>query len=142
MGKGDDETKEETKSEGDYTEEESARSNSPLACSGAEARSQRAESEATDDDSEEVLDPREKFLIFTMGSRTYTPHQIGLVTISPAEISVSVISFCFSLSGLKRISPFTFCNRIEVGPSLAERVAIQRQERQALEQSLALGIPP
>lgn len=57
--------------------EESSRSDSPLNCSGAEARSQRADSEATDDDSEEVLDTREKFLIFTMGSRTYTPHQIG-----------------------------------------------------------------
>ncbi|KAI9565671.1 hypothetical protein GHT06_009463 [Daphnia sinensis] len=119
----DDETKEESKNDdddADDAEEDSTRSDSPLTCSGAEARSQRAESEATDDDSEEVLDPREKYLIFTMGSRTYTPHQIGL----------------------KRISPFTFCNRIDVGPSLAERVAIQRQERQALEESLALGIPP
>lgn len=57
---------------------DSVRSDSPLTCSGAEARSQRADSEATDDDSEEVLDTREKYLIFTMGSRTYTPHQIGL----------------------------------------------------------------
>uniref|UniRef100_A0A0P6G366 F-box/WD repeat-containing protein n=1 Tax=Daphnia magna TaxID=35525 RepID=A0A0P6G366_9CRUS len=120
MGNRDYETKEESKSDDDEVEKESTRSDSPLACSGAEASSQRAESEATDDDSEEVLDPREKFLIFTMGSRTYTPHQIGL----------------------KRISPFTFCNRIDIGPSLAERVAIQRQERQALEESLALGIPP
>ena len=67
-----------SKSEGG---EQSARSDSPLTSSGTGAWSQRAESEATDDDSEEVLDPREKFLIFTMGSRTYTPHQIGLVFI-------------------------------------------------------------
>ncbi|XP_046635564.1 F-box/WD repeat-containing protein 5-like isoform X1 [Daphnia pulicaria] len=109
-----------SKSEDNEAGEQSGRSDSPLTSSGTGARSQRAESEATDEDSEEVLDPREKFLIFTMGSRTYTPHQIGL----------------------KRITPFTFCNRIDVGPSLAERVAIQRQERQALEESLALGIPP
>lgn len=82
MGNRDYETKEESKSDDDEVEKESTRSDSPLACSGAEASSQRAESEATDDDSEEVLDPREKFLIFTMGSRTYTPHQIGLVVIS------------------------------------------------------------
>jgi hypothetical protein len=75
----DDEIVEDSKSEDDEAGEESARSDSPLNCSGAESRSQRAESEATDDDSEEVLDPREKFLIFTMGSRTYTPHQIGFL---------------------------------------------------------------
>lgn len=78
MADGDGEYAEEVKSEVDEAEE-SIRSDSPLTCSGAEARSQRAESEATDDDSEEVLDTREKFLIFTMGSRTYTPHQIGFV---------------------------------------------------------------
>ena len=72
-----DEKAEELKSEEGDEVVESIRSDSPLTCSGAEARSQRAESEATDDDSEEVLDTREKFLIFTMGSRTYTPHQIG-----------------------------------------------------------------
>ena len=44
-------------------------------------------------------------------------------------------------SGLKRIAPFTFCRRIDVGPSLAERVAIHRQAREALEQSQALGVP-
>lgn len=45
---------------------------------GAESQSRQSESEESDDDaSEEVLDSREKYLIFTMGSRTYTPHQIG-----------------------------------------------------------------
>ena len=54
------------------------KSESPSACSEGEDRSQQAESETSEeDDSEEVLDSREKFLIFTMGSRTYTPHQIG-----------------------------------------------------------------
>ena len=70
----DDEIVEDSKSESD---ENSAISDSPLVCSGSEPQSQRAESEATDDDSEEVLDTRDKYLIFTMGSRTYTPHQIG-----------------------------------------------------------------
>lgn len=129
-----------SKSEDNEAGEQSGRSDSPLTSSGTGARSQRAESEATDEDSEEVLDPREKFLIFTMGSRTYTPHQIGLfysVFLEPGTFNNYVF-----YSGLKRITPFTFCNRIDVGPSLAERVAIQRQERQALEESLALGIPP
>lgn len=69
---------EDSRSEEDETEE-SNRSHSPPNCLGAEARSPQGDSEATDDDSEEVLDTREKFLIFTMGSRTYTPHQIGKI---------------------------------------------------------------
>ena len=35
------------------------------------------DSTCSSDESEEVIDSREKFLIFTMGSLTYTPHQIG-----------------------------------------------------------------
>lgn len=94
--------------------------------SGADAKVDAVEGESSeeeddeDDNSEEVLDSREKFLIFTMGSRTYTPHQIGL----------------------KRILPFTFCRRIDVGPSLAERVAIRQRAEQALRESQALGLPP
>lgn len=57
----------------------SARADSPADGSEEEVCSGRAESETSEeDDSEEVLDLREKFLIFTMGSRTYTPHQIGI----------------------------------------------------------------
>lgn len=37
--------------------------------------------------------------------------------------------------------PFTFCRRIDVGPSIAERVAIRQQEQEALRQSQALGVP-
>lgn len=53
--------------------------------SGADAKVDAHEGESSeeddeeDDNSEEVLDSREKFLIFTMGSRTYTPHQIGML---------------------------------------------------------------
>lgn len=112
----DEETIEKTKNRA-----QSARSDgSPPVCSEEELCSGRAESETSeDDDSEEVLDSREKFLIFTMGSRTYTPHQIGL----------------------KRIAPFSFCKRIELGPSLAERVEIRRQTEEALRQAQALGVP-
>lgn len=41
--------------------------------------------DSLDDDSsiEKILDPREKFLIFTTGSLTYTPHQIGFKRIKP-----------------------------------------------------------
>ena len=69
---------------------------------------------ADSDDSEDVLDTREKYLVFTMGSSTYTPHQIGL----------------------KRVAPFTFCRRIDIGLSLAERVEIQRRR-----ESLAIEFP-
>ncbi|XP_015920687.2 F-box/WD repeat-containing protein 5 [Parasteatoda tepidariorum] len=53
-----------------------------------------------------ILDPREKFLIFTTGSLTYTPHQIGF----------------------KRIKPFKFAERITETPTLVQRIA-ERQER-------------
>ena len=42
--------------------------------------------------------------------------------------------------GFKRIVPFTFCRRIETGPNLKERVAIQKAAREAAEASLAAGI--
>ena len=37
--------------------------------------------------------------------------------------------------------PFTFCRRIETGPNLKERVAIQRAAREAVEASIAAGVP-
>ena len=54
-----------------------------------------------------------------MGTRTYTPHQIGF----------------------KKIVPFTFCRRIDVGPSLRERVAIRQQAQEALREAQAQGVP-
>lgn len=39
------------------------------------------------------------------------------------------------------MAPFTFCRRIDVGPSLAERVAIQRQARETVQQLHAMGVP-
>ncbi len=39
--------------------------------------------------SEDVLDAREKFLIFTMGSTTYTPHQIGISTLTDSNFQIS-----------------------------------------------------
>ncbi|XP_075212397.1 F-box and WD repeat domain containing 5 isoform X2 [Lycorma delicatula] len=50
----------------------------------------------------------EKFLIFTTGSKTYTPHQIGL----------------------KRIKRVTFPRILDPGPSLSERIAERRRKRE------------
>ncbi|CAG0892547.1 unnamed protein product [Cyprideis torosa] len=61
-------------------------------------------SEEDDDKGLQILDSREKYLIFTTGSKTYTPHQIGF----------------------KRIRPFAFVHHMDPGPSLSERVAIRR----------------
>jgi len=77
------------------------------------------DSGSSDDESQKVIDTRDKWLIFTMGTLTYTPHQIGL----------------------KRIKPFTFNRRIATGPNLRERVAIQRAAREAAEASIAAGDP-
>lgn len=59
------------------------------------------------DDSDDLADCPEKFLIFTQGSKTYTPHQVGF----------------------KRIKPVTFPRRLDPGPSLQERLAQRDRER-------------
>lgn len=69
-----------------------------------------AESSAAEDceDSDDLADNPEKFLIFTTGSKTYTPHQIGF----------------------KRIKPMNFPRRLDPGPSLRERLAQRERERE------------
>lgn len=62
---------------------------------------------------EETVDPDdlakqpEKFLIFTTGCRTYTPHQVGF----------------------KRIKKVSFPSRLDPGLSLGERIAVRNQAR-------------
>lgn len=55
-----------------------------------------------------ILDGREKLLIFTCSSETYTPHRIGF----------------------KRIKPMTFNGRIDPGPSVRERIEEYKRRRQ------------
>ncbi|CAG9862839.1 unnamed protein product [Phyllotreta striolata] len=50
----------------------------------------------------------DKYLIFTTGYKTYTPHQIGF----------------------KRIKPFTFPKRMDPGPSLKERLILFEQRKE------------
>lgn len=59
-------------------------------------------------DSDDPLDPREKLLIFTTGSLTYAPHQVGF----------------------KRIRPFRFADPDGEPPSLSQRLA-EFEERQS-----------
>lgn len=51
-----------------------------------------------------------KYLIFSTGSKTYTPHQIGI----------------------KRIRHVTFPKKLDPGPSLKERIAARKAEKQAI----------
>lgn len=60
----------------------------------------------TSDDDLENLCP--KYLIFSTGSKTYTPHQIGF----------------------KRVKQINFPKKLEPGPSLRERIATRDRERQ------------
>jgi F-box/WD-40 domain protein 5 len=72
-----------------------------------------------DEGSEEDMDQQpqnDKYLIFTTGFKTYTPHQIGF----------------------KRIQPFTFPKRIDPGPSLKERLILRERKREQLRS----GSPP
>ncbi|KAF0301442.1 F-box/WD repeat-containing protein 5 [Amphibalanus amphitrite] len=63
---------------------------------------------------------RVKYLIFTTGSKTYTPHQIGF----------------------KRLDGFRIQTRIAPGPSLRERVEFRRRAEQLHEELRAAGVPP
>uniref|UniRef100_A0A182J6A0 Uncharacterized protein n=1 Tax=Anopheles atroparvus TaxID=41427 RepID=A0A182J6A0_ANOAO len=58
-----------------------------------------------DDDLENICP---KYLIFSTGSRTYTPHQIGF----------------------KRITSVNFPRRLDPGPSLRERLALRERQRE------------
>ncbi|ENN77344.1 F-box/WD repeat-containing protein 5 isoform X2 [Dendroctonus ponderosae] len=52
----------------------------------------------------------DKYLIFTTGNKTYTPHQIGF----------------------KRIKPFVFPKKMDLGPTLKERLVLQEQRKEQL----------
>lgn len=58
----------------------------------------------------------DKYLIFTTGYKTYTPHQIGF----------------------KRIKPFRFPKTMDPGPSLKERLILYEQRKEQLRS----GSPP
>ncbi|KAK2587588.1 hypothetical protein KPH14_003716 [Odynerus spinipes] len=80
----------------------------------SESQQQNEESESAESSATEECDPDElskntdKFLIFTTGSKTYTPHQVGF----------------------KRIKLVTFPRRLDPGPSLRERIAQRERERE------------
>lgn len=58
-----------------------------------------------------IIDPREKWLIFTHGTKTYTPHMIGF----------------------KRIKPFKFKSLMSPGPSVHERHLELKRRRELQE---------
>ncbi|KAL7306531.1 hypothetical protein TKK_0001224 [Trichogramma kaykai] len=92
-------------------EKENADSDSDIESSPQdEEESEEEDSLSADecDDSDDLADCPEKFLIFTTGSKTYTPHQVGF----------------------KRIKPVTFPRRLDPGPSLQERLAQRHRERE------------
>ncbi|ODM90981.1 F-box/WD repeat-containing protein 5 [Orchesella cincta] len=61
-----------------------------------------------DESEDDFLDPRPKWLIFTCGSKTYTPHQLGF----------------------KKINPMTFNGKIDPGPTLKERIEEYKRRKQ------------
>lgn len=68
-----------------------------------------AESSVAADDYEECDDVRvDKYLIFTTGSKTFTPHQIGF----------------------KRMKPVSFPKRLDPGPSLKERLILRQRAKE------------
>ena len=87
---------------------------------------------------------RERNFLFLQWEVAHTRH-IRLVTVflllGNNHVQKKIGLRTYKRLGLKRIAPFTFCRRIEVGPSLAERVEIRRQTEEALRQAQALGVP-
>lgn len=75
--------------------------------------------ESTTEESEILEDNREKYLIFSTGSKTYTPHQVGF----------------------KRIKNVRFPKRLDPGPSLQERIA-ERDRKRELQNSGSLRQEP
>lgn len=74
-----------------------------------EEESESGESSITEEcDTDELTNNPEKLLIFTTGSKTYTPHKVGF----------------------KRIKLVTFPRRLDPGPSLRERIAQKKRERE------------
>lgn len=72
----------------------------PVTHSEEESDLDGCDSQEEDTSIEKILDPREKFLIFTTGSLTYTPHQIGFKRIKPfkyAYFSIILISIYLPL---------------------------------------------
>lgn len=65
------------------------------------------ESETSDTDDLETAPP--KYLIFSTGSKAYVPHQIGF----------------------KRVEKVIFPKKLDPGPSLKERIAMQRMRRES-----------
>lgn len=61
-----------------------------------------------DADEDELENSGDKYLIFSTGSKTYTPHQIGF----------------------KRIGKVNFPKKLDPGPSLKERIALRERQRE------------
>jgi F-box and WD-40 domain protein 5 len=73
----------------------------------SEASSELDDFDVTEDDiDDDLYEP--KYLIFSTGSRTYTPHQIGF----------------------KKVMRTSFPKRLEPGPSLQERLALHKRRRE------------
>lgn len=81
----------------------------------SESSSSEVDDMAVEDDRYEDLDDAcPKYLIFSTGSRTYTPHQIGI----------------------KRVGRVNFPKKLDPGPSIQERLA-RRDRRRQLEELIA-----
>jgi len=72
---------------------------------GSSSKCSSIEDESSEDD---FLDPRPKWLKFTCGSKTYTPHQLGF----------------------KKINPMSFNGKIDPGPTLKERIEEYKRRKQ------------
>lgn len=104
-----------TAEEQEHDQEQQPKDHEPTASSSTSSSSSSSTS-TSDDENVSVYDELElftpKYLIFSLGSKTYTPHQIGFKKIRDADVS--------------------FPKRMEMGLTLQERIA--RRKMEALEE--------
>lgn len=77
----------------------------------------------------------DKFLIFTTGSNTYSPHQIGelycwFIFLILSSSLVHAFNIIKTLTGIKRIKPISFPQRMDPGLPFRERIANLNREHQ------------
>lgn len=87
------------------------------------------EEELNTDTDDDLSSQPEKYLIFTTGSKTNTPHQIGKRRNFLLRRGTVDIYFIF-FKGIKRIGQVSFPKKLDPGPSVMERIAECRERAQ------------
>lgn len=87
----------------------------------------------SDEETDQIV-CNDKYLIFTTGFKTYTPHQIGKVKDEHPYYSNN---FYISTLAFKRIKPVKFPKRIDPGLPLKERLLLHEKKKEERKDNIA-----